>query len=143
MTKRTRVKRGVRQRISMHRYVYAIVLFLVGVTATYLLWSGVIGGREVGTAFLALIGTFVGALFAFRLNENKETRKLEVERKAALNSRPFRALKAIQRYLLFREADRTLQVGFRTGFQLPRTATAPLQRSETKFLGIEFPAGIS
>ena len=69
----------------MHRYVYAIVLFLVGITATYLLWSGVIGGREVGTAFLALLGTFVGALFAFRLNESRGTRKLEVERKAALN----------------------------------------------------------
>jgi len=51
----------------------------------FLIAHGDIGPKEIGTAFLAMVGTFLGALFAFRLNESKENTKIEKERMAALN----------------------------------------------------------
>ena len=52
-----------------------------------------------------MLGTFLGALFAFRLNENKENAKTEKERQAALNralfvvARQFNATKSLSKHL--------------------------------------------
>ena len=122
----------------MQRYVYAIVLFIVGVTATYLLWSGVIGAREVGTAFLALIGTFVGALFAFRLNENKEIRKLEMERKAALNRALFVLLRQYNAMRSLGKEIEPFKSEFERAFNCPALQPPPYSDLKQNFSELNF-----
>lgn len=51
--------------------------------------QGAIGAKEIATAVLALLGTFLGATFAFRLNQDKEEKKLHKERREALNRAMF------------------------------------------------------
>lgn len=51
--------------------------------------QGAIGTKEIATAVLALLGTFLGATFAFRLNQDKEEKKLHKERREALNRAMF------------------------------------------------------
>jgi len=73
--------------------LYALLLAAVGGTVAYLLSDGALGGKEVGTAFLAVIGTFVGALFAFRLSERKELRAEARQHRVALNRALFIVLR--------------------------------------------------
>ena len=71
--------------MSWNRYLYGGIIFAVAGSVMYFIMQGNIGQKEVGAAFLAMVGTFLGALFAFRLNESREDTKLEKEHKAALN----------------------------------------------------------
>ena len=48
-----------------------------------------IGAKEIATAVLALLGTFLGATFAFRLNQDKDEKKLHKDRREALNRAMF------------------------------------------------------
>lgn len=65
-------------------YLYLGVLIVVAVSVVYFILTGAIGSREIGTAFLAMVGTFIGALFAFRLNESKDNIQLHKERRTSL-----------------------------------------------------------
>lgn len=65
-------------------YLYFGILLVVACALVYFVLQGAVGTKEVGVAFLATVGTFVGALFAFRLNENKEQRTVHKERRSAL-----------------------------------------------------------
>jgi hypothetical protein len=66
-------------------YLYAIIIIVVAGTVIFLIYTGIISAKEVSIAFLASLGTFLGALFAFRLNENKETIKKLSGQRASLN----------------------------------------------------------
>ena len=68
---------------SLDTYVFMLLIIFCGLT--FLIGSQQIAAKEVGTASLAWIGTFMGALLAFRLTDLKETAKREEERKTALN----------------------------------------------------------
>ena len=74
-------------------YLYLGVLLAVAGSVVYFIVQGALGPKEIGSAFLAMVGTFVGALFAFRLNESKEHDQLVKDRRAALN----RALFVVER----------------------------------------------
>lgn len=88
-----------------HPYLYLSILLAVAAAVVYFIVEGTVGAKEVGTAFLATVGTFVGALFAFRLNEQKETLDRDKERKAALNRalfivvRQYNAIRSLERQL--------------------------------------------
>jgi len=60
--------------------VIAIVAFIV--LASY---NGKVTQNDFATSFLALLGTFLGATLAFRLNENKELAKLHATQRESLN----------------------------------------------------------
>jgi hypothetical protein len=75
------------------------------------LLSGAIGAKEIGTGSLALLGTLLGALLAFRLNEERERTREHERRKAALNraililSQQWNAVANLQANYLNRFAD--------------------------------------
>jgi len=87
------------------RLIYAtlVVIAMAGVAIGF--YTEALSNRDLVAALLALFGTFLGALFAFRLNENKETRKLTAARKAALNQalfaliRQYNAMRTYAKYL--------------------------------------------
>jgi len=63
-------------------------LFIIIIIVGIILWSistGDIAWKELSVAFLASLGTFLGALFAFRLNESKDYSKQQLERRTALS----------------------------------------------------------
>ena len=67
------------------KLLYAALVAIVALVTVGGIFSDVIGGKEVAGTLLALFGTFLGALFAFRLNQEKERQLLLQDRKAALN----------------------------------------------------------
>jgi len=75
----------MRPPIVWQKYLYAGVLALATLAVFFLITEGILGGKEVGTALLAMVGTFLGAAFAFRLNAGKEAALIEKERREALN----------------------------------------------------------
>lgn len=87
------------------KFLYATVI--AATTAALILGAeiDIVTGKDVTSALLALLGTFLGALFAFRLNEHKEAAKLSNEQKAALNQalfvlvRQFNAMRIYSNYL--------------------------------------------
>jgi hypothetical protein len=91
-----------RQRIQL---LYAAILFVVAGIVIWSIATDIITEKEVSVAFLASLGTFLGALFAFRLNESKETSKKLSEQRAALNralfvlARQRNAVKSFTKYL--------------------------------------------
>jgi hypothetical protein len=68
-------------------YAAAAVAVIFGVAVLYA--RGVLTDGQIGTSLLAMLGTFLGALFAFRLNERKEDIKLAKQRREDLNSALF------------------------------------------------------
>lgn len=71
----------------------AALLVAVAGAVIYLIVEGSVGRKEIGIAFLAMIGTFVGAVLAFRLTEYKEQRAEVRRQKIALNSALFALLR--------------------------------------------------
>ncbi|MBP6899939.1 MAG: hypothetical protein KBC73_07630 [Burkholderiaceae bacterium] len=67
------------------RITYALAAIGAGAAVAAAFIQDAIGIKELSTAVLALLGTFLGATFAFRLNQDKEERKLQAARKEALN----------------------------------------------------------
>jgi hypothetical protein len=71
------------------RIAYGGIAVAAAVAVALAFQQGAIGAKEVATAVLALLGTFLGATFAFRLNQDKEEKKLHKERREALNRAMF------------------------------------------------------
>jgi hypothetical protein len=71
------------------KIIYAILVIITIVTLVSLASVGDFGRRDIAALCAALLGTFLGALFAFRLNENKESELLRKEQITALNSALF------------------------------------------------------
>jgi len=65
------------------------LFLLLSIAVVYFANSSILGIREFATAGLGLVGTFLGAMFAFRLNEQKEKAKDISSRKVALNKALF------------------------------------------------------
>jgi hypothetical protein len=71
------------------RVIYAVIAIAAIAAVASAFQQGAIGAKEIATAVLALLGTFLGATFAFRLNQDKEDRKLHKNRQEALNRAMF------------------------------------------------------
>jgi hypothetical protein len=100
-------------------YLYAAFVTVAAVALIGFSLVGDVGAKEISASLLASLGTFLGALFAFRLNESKDNAKLARERKAALN----RALFVLARQrtalkLLLRDLHKYASEGERA-FNLP------------------------
>jgi len=67
------------------RITYGLLAVAAVVIIGAAFYQGVIGTKELSTTILALLGTFLGATFAFRLNQDKEEKKLHETRREALN----------------------------------------------------------
>lgn len=87
------------------RVLYAAIIVAISIIVALALWQGAIGAKEVAVALLALVGTYVGATLAFRLNQAKEDEKIHQDRRAAL----FRALFVLGRQI---NAVQQLKLGY-------------------------------
>lgn len=67
------------------KLIYGGAVGAVIIIVAILAWQGLVSENDFGVAFLALLGTFFGALFAFRLDEQKDAAKERARRKSALN----------------------------------------------------------
>ena len=68
---------------------YVAALAAVLLSAAVALYTDVVAPKDLLIPALSLVSTFFGATFAFRLNQDKEARKLEAERRDALNRASF------------------------------------------------------
>lgn len=71
------------------QWPYAAALAALAIAAGLGLHSELISLKDLLASALSLFGTFLGATFAFRLNQEKEAAKLEAERREALNRASF------------------------------------------------------
>jgi len=71
------------------QWAYVAALTAVLLAAALGLYSEVISLKDLLVPTLSLFSTFFGATFAFRLNQDKEAKKLETERREALNRASF------------------------------------------------------
>ena len=71
------------------RIAYAGIAVAAIAAVALAIQQGAIGTKEIATAVLALLGTFLGATFAFRLNQDKEDKSLHKDRREALNRAMF------------------------------------------------------
>ena len=68
---------------------YAVIALAAASLVGVALVQGAVGAKEVATAIMALLGTFLGATFAFRLNQDKEDKKVQATRREAINRTMF------------------------------------------------------
>ncbi len=69
--------------------IYAAIIILAAIALLAIVYNGQLAQKDIAPFLLALFGTFLGATFAFRLNEDKEMRKLEASKRTALNRAVF------------------------------------------------------
>lgn len=99
--------------------VFATILAAVFVTLAVLLVEGSIGNKEIGSALLALVGTFVGAGLAFRLNERKENLAEARRQKIALNSALFTLIRQYNAMRCLQKQMAPYQQDYERAFNLP------------------------
>lgn len=75
--------------LSLHRWVYPAAFALVLVAVAVAVATETLSTRDLLVPAISLLGTFFGATFAFRLNQDKEERKLSDDRREALNRASF------------------------------------------------------
>lgn len=120
------------------RFLYSALVLLASIAVIAFAQLGSIGEKEVAGALLALLATFVGALFAFRLNEEKDKKSLLKAQKTALNRalfillRQYNALATITKQLapFSTEIDRA--------FNLPANKPPPYVDLTHDFDNLEF-----
>ena len=94
--------------------------------------------KDIGTGLLALLGTLLGATLAFRLNEDKESKKEVAAQRSALN----RALFVLARQknavaLIARELE-PFKTPFDRAFNFPAAKVAPYEDLIHRFEDLEF-----
>jgi hypothetical protein len=69
--------------------LYALIVITTVAFIALASYNGKVTQKDFATSFLALLGTFLGATLAFRLNETKELSKLHATQREALNRAMF------------------------------------------------------
>lgn len=107
------------------RWIYPVALIIIAIAIFIATNVGVLTVRDIVLALVPTFGTFLGATFAFRLNEEKEVRKLRESRHEAINRASF---------ILIRQANAILQItkefekypsDFEKAFNLPALKPPP------------------
>lgn len=120
------------------RFLYATLIALASIATIMFALSGVIGEKEVSGAFLALLATFVGALFAFRLNEEKDKKVLLKSQKAALNRALFILLRQDNALDTFAKHLDPFSTEIDRAFNLPANKPPPYADLTHNFDNLEF-----
>ncbi|MBV6667739.1 hypothetical protein KV691_00045 [Xanthomonas euvesicatoria pv. alangii] len=66
-------------------WIYVLAVMVASGCVTILAWSGEIQSKDLALALLALLSTFFGAQFAFRLGERRDSEREVQRRIAAIN----------------------------------------------------------
>lgn len=84
-----------------------------------LICIGELSWKDASTAILALFSTFLGATFAFRLNENKEEEKIRSLQKEVINHSLFILLRQYNALALIKKKIEIYTTQFDLAFNLP------------------------
>jgi hypothetical protein len=71
--------------LNYSRWIYSLALFVAAIAIIVAVFIGAVEFRDLALPLVSIFGTFFGATFAFRLNEEKEARKLREVRREVLN----------------------------------------------------------
>lgn len=94
--------------------------------------------KDVGTGLLALLGTLLGATLAFRLNEDKESKKAAAAQRSALNRALFVLARQINAVMLIARELEPFKTPFDRAFNLPAAKVAPYADLVHRFEDLEF-----
>ena len=100
-------------------YIYGL-MFLAVISALLILYlNGRIAEGPIVSALLAMLGTFLGALLAFRLNERKDDAKNEKECKQELNLALFVVARQCNAIANMKENLKEFRTDFERAFNCP------------------------
>jgi hypothetical protein len=110
---------------SMPRLIAYVFGLVVVCAVAYMFMCGFLGLKELGTALLALISTFTGAFFAFRLNQYKDDKKESKEQVAALRKVLLTLVRQYNAVCSFEKSTERYSSPMEKAFNLPAFRTAP------------------
>ena len=94
--------------------------------------------KDVGTGLLALLGTLLGATLAFRLNEDKESKKEDAARRSALNRALFVLARQKNAVALIAKEMEPFKTAFDRAFNFPAAKVPPYEDLVHRFEELEF-----
>jgi len=100
-------------------FLYFVIIAIVVVALISLAYEDILTTKEIAGFLLATLGTFLGAFFAFRLNEHKDKDKIIREQKKALNRALFILGRQQNVLLLLNEHLSLFKNEFERTFNLP------------------------
>lgn len=119
-------------------YIYVLMIIASIIIVVLSLYFRTIDLKDVITGIIALFGTFIGATFAFRLNENKELEELNSKRMDAIRMALFvliRQHNAIQGML---EEYNKYESPIKRAFNLPAKKPAPYENLMISYTDLDF-----
>ena len=118
--------------------IYAVIIVLAAIVLLAIGYNGQLTQKDIAPSLLALLSTFLGATFAFRLNEDQEAQKLEASKRAALN----RAIFVLSRHHnAIRQRFKDIQAyksPFERAFNFPARQSPPYTDLVHNFSDLEF-----
>ncbi|MDO8654553.1 MAG: hypothetical protein Q7R66_20470 [Undibacterium sp.] len=94
--------------------------------------------KDIGTGLLALLGTLLGATLAFRLNEDKESKKEQAVRRSALNRALFILARQKNAVALIAREMEPFKTPIERAFNFPAAKVPPYQDLVHRFEELEF-----
>lgn len=120
------------------RWIYPTALGAAALSVALVLDIGAISSKDLIAPLLSLFGTFFGATFAFRLNEEKELRKLLELRREALNRALFVLIRQANAIHQLKQEFERFPSPFEKAFNLPAIKPPPYQDLVHAFSDLEF-----
>ncbi|MFZ2269311.1 MAG: hypothetical protein WAV95_17185 [Azonexus sp.] len=120
------------------RWTYPIIFACVLLVLFLAVTSEIISPRDLAIPLLSVIGTFLGASYAFRLNEDKEHRKLDAARREALNRALFVMARQINAIHQLTSDLTTYQSEFERAFNFPALKPPSYQDLTHNIADLEF-----
>ena len=121
--------------------MYAIVTAASLVLIVFALLTKELTVKDVVTALLAMLGTFMGATLAFRLSENKEEEKLKREQHEALNRAMFILARQHNALQFLKQDFERFKTPLERGLNLPALKPPPYSDLVQNFASIDFMLG--
>ena len=94
--------------------------------------------KDIGTGLLALLGTLLGATLAFRLNEDRDSKKEAAAQRSALNRALFVLARQKNAVALISREMEPFKTPFDRAFNFPAAKVAPYEDLVHRFEELEF-----
>ncbi len=104
---------------STSRWLYPLALIIILVCVSYAYYLEILKTKDIINPLLSVFGTFFGATFAFRLNEEKERKKLLDMRRESLNRALFVLVRQINAIHQLSQLYIKYQTPFERAFNFP------------------------
>lgn len=116
-----------------------VVFVMAAIAVVAIIWAlGGLTEENIATALLALLGTFAGAMFAFRLNQNKDQEAESHRQKLALRRAMFVIARQLNAILNLQRDFHKFSAGPDRAFNLPALQSPGYEDLVQKFEDLEF-----